>query len=262
MVLTSKTLYDPEPPRRQAGKLGALPGYVPNGLCDLTWYVAGALPKAPLKVAPPVPPRNADGTEWGMDGNDQYGDCGVAGVHHGDVAVDVDTKTSLTSLTSEQVVQYYLTYTGGEDNGVVLADFLAYVKKNGFFGHALAAYAPVSISDFATLQFAINAYGYAYTGIAVTDLMMQAFQEGQPWTAADVQNGSVEGGHCIPLVGYDSQNLYAVTWGGIQAIQYSAWHLMSTEAWACIWGEVPASGLDGHGVNLKALQGDLANLRR
>ena len=250
------------PPERRAGKLGALPGHVPNGLYDLTWYVAGALPKAPLKVAPPVPPANADGTAWGMDGNDTYGDCGVAGVNHGEMTVDVDTKTSLLPLTADQIVQYYMTYTGGQDNGVVLADFLAYVRSKGWFGRKLAAYAPVSISDFATLQFAINAYGYAYTGIAVTDLMMQAFQAGEPWTAATFQDGSVEGGHCIPLVGYDSENLYAVTWGGIQAIQYSAWHLMSSEAWACIWGEVPAAGLDGHGVNLKSLTADLNSLRK
>jgi hypothetical protein len=250
------------PQPRPAGKLGCLPGYVPNGLYDLTWYVAGALPKAPLSVKPPTPPANSDGTPWGMDGNDSYGDCGVAGNNHGEMCVDVDTKTSLLPLTSAQIVQYYLTYTGGQDNGVVLADFLAYVKKTGWFGRKLAAYAPVSITDYKTLQFAINAYGYAYTGIAVTDLMMNAFQEGQPWTAADFQNGSVEGGHCIPLVGYDSEYLYCVTWGGVQPIQYSAWHLMSSEAWACIWGEVPSTGLDGHGVNLAALQSDLANLRK
>jgi hypothetical protein len=258
VVLTSNTLNGPGQPRRQAGKFGRLPGYVPNGLRDLTWYVAGALPRPPLSVVPPVPSSSPDGTAWGMYGNDAYGDCGVAGVQHGDMAVDLAAKTALAKVTDDQVVQYYLKYTGGEDQGVVLADFLAYVKKAGWFGHKLAAYAPVAISDFATLRFAINAYGYSYAGIAVTDLMMQAFQEGQPWTAATFQDGNVEGGHCVPLVGYDSQNLYAVTWGGIQAIEYSAWHLMSSEAWACIWGEIPQSGL--HGVNLKALQADLGRL--
>jgi hypothetical protein len=241
-------------------KLGARPGYVPNGLCDLTWYVAGALPAAPLEVAPPTPAPAPDGTAWGMDGNDTYGDCGVAGVNHGEMAVDLLSGVAPLGLTDAQVSQYYLTYTGGEDNGVVLADFLAYVKKTGWFTRTLAAYAPVKVSDQQTLQFAINAYGYAYTGIQVTDQMMAAFQAGEPWTTATFQNGNVEGGHCIPLVGYDSQNLYAVTWGAIQPIQYSAWPLISTEAWACIWGEVPETGLDGHGVNLAALQADLAKL--
>jgi hypothetical protein len=242
-------------------KLGRKPGHVPNGLCDLTWYVAGALPLAPLEVKVPVLPASSDGTPWGMDGNDEYGDCGVAGLDHGELAVDAQSGVPLLGIIRPlRPVQYYLEYTGGEDDGVVLADFLAYVRKTGWYGRSLSAYAPVSVSDVKTLQFVINAYGYAYTGIAVTDLMMSAFQAGQPWTAADYQNGEVEGGHCIPLVGYDSQNLYAVTWGGVQAIQYSAWPLISSEAWACIWGEIPASGLDDHGVNLAALQGDLGKL--
>lgn len=239
-------------------KLGCLPGHVPNGLYDLTWYVAGPLPTAPLKVLVPTLP---EGVPWGMDGNDEYGDCGVAGNNHGEMCVDVDTKTSLLPLTSTQIVDYYMKYTGGQDNGVVLADFLAYVKKTGWFGRKLSAYAPVSITDYKTLQFSISAYGYAYTGIQVTDQMMNASQDGnKPWTAAMFQNGTVEGGHCVPLVGYDSENLYCVTWGAIQPIQYSAWHLMSSEAWACIWGEVPTTGLDGHGVNLAALTQDLHRL--
>ncbi len=238
-------------------KLGRLPGHVPNGLRDFTWYVAGALPTAPLSVHPPVPDQAADGTLWGVDGNDQYGDCGVAGIHHGDMTVDLICRRGKLQVTAEQIVQYYLKYTGGQDTGVVLADFLAYVRKTGFFIRKLDAYAPVSINDLATLRFAVSAYGYAYTGIQVTDLMMQAFQNGQPWTATDFQNGQVEGGHCIPLVGYDSQNLYAVTWGRIQAIQYSAWHLMAEEAWACIWDEMNTIA----GFNKAALVADLGKLK-
>jgi len=247
---------------RRAGKFGRLPGHIPNDIRDFTWYVAGALPAAPVKVAPPVPPSNADGTAWGMDGNDEYGDCGVAAMDHGDMTVDLGVRAKLLGLTPVQIVNYYLTYTGGEDNGVVLADFLSYVKRQGWFGRKLAGYAPVSVTDYKTLQFAINAYGYSYTGIAVTDLMQEAFQNGDPWTAATFADGNVEGGHCVPLVGYDSHYLYCVTWGAIQPIEYSAWHLMASEAWAVIWGEIPAGGLDGHGVNLKALEADINKLNR
>ena len=244
---------------RPVGKLGRLPGHVPNGLYDLTWYVAGALPNPPSEVEPPAPGKLGD---WGMYGNDTYGDCGVAGIGHGELAVADDTGTSQLGLSAAQVVNYYLTYTGGEDNGVVLADFLAYVRKNGWFGRQLAGYAPVAINDMNTLKFAINAYGFAYTGIEVTDLMMQAFQDSAPWTSSMVNQGNVEGGHCIPLVGYDETHLYCVTWGRVQAIMYPGWTAMSSEAWATIWGEVPASGLTGHGVNLAALQADLSKLSR
>lgn len=235
-------------------KLGRLPGHVPDGLRDLTWYAAGDLPAPP--TSRPVPPPG-DG-DWGMDGNDRYGDCGVAGLHHGDMCVESDTATPVVLVAGPDITSYYLTYTGGQDNGVVLADFLTYVEKTGWFGHSVSAFAPVKIADMATLQFTINAYGFAYTGIQVTDLMMQASQAGQPWTADTFADGTVEGGHCIPLVGYDSQNLYCVTWGKVQAIQYSAWHLLAQEAWAVLMGEVTARG--NHGINLSALQADISRL--
>src|ERR1700722_9602299 len=183
MVLTTKTLYEPEP-QRVVGKYGRKPGHVPNGLRDLT-------------------------------------------------------------------------YTGGQDDGVVLADFLKYVKKNDFFSRSLRAYAPVSVSDFATLQFTINAYASAYTGIVVTEAMEQAFGAGQPWTSATA-GGQIMGGHCIPLVGYDSQFLYAVTWGQLQKIEYSAWHLIAQEAWTMIFGEVGSQGI--REINLEALEADITKL--
>ena len=236
-------------------KLGRNPGHVPNGLRDLTWYVAGDLPAPPVR-RPVPPPGNGN---WGMDGNDVYGDCGVAGLHHGDMCVEYDTATPVVPITSDQITQYYLSYTGGQDNGVVLADFLGYVQKTGFFGHSVEAYAPVSISDMKTLQFATNAYGFCYTGIQVTDLMMNASNAGQPWTADTFANGTVEGGHCVPIIGYGTDNLYVATWGMMQAIEYSAWHLIAEEAWAVLMSEVTAKG--NHGINLAALKADISKLK-
>jgi hypothetical protein len=236
-----------------------LPGYIPVGLKDLTFYVAGALPKAPPKVVVPVPAAAPDGTPWGMDGNDSKGDCGVAGLEHGFKAVDAVLNYPEQAPSDQDVVNYYLTYTGGQDTGVVLADFLAYVQKTGFFGHKVEAYAPVGVHDIPTLQFAVDAFDFSYTGITVTDAMMTAFQNGQPWTLDDTDS-PVDGGHCVPLVGYDSAYLYCVTWGQIQPIAYSAWHYISSEAWAVVTGEFTVENSDGRGINLAALKADLPQL--
>jgi hypothetical protein len=236
-------------------KFGCLPGKIPVGLRDLTYYVAGDLPAAPAQVTVPAV------VSWGMDGNDQYGDCGVAGINHYFMADASITSTAEVFPDAQQVVDYYLTYTGGQDAGVVLSDFLAYVRRNGFCGHTVAAYAPVGVHDIPVLQFAVDAYGAAYTGITVTDAMMGAVQgeTWQPWTQLMTQ-GSVAGGHCIPVVGYDDQFLYAVTWGQVQKITYPAWHAMSTEAWAVLSGELAAG--DGRGINVTVLQADLDDLAR
>lgn len=238
---------------RTAGKYGRLPAKFPGALRDLTYYVAGSLPAAPAEVAVPNFPN------WGILGNQDYGDCGVAGLQHGLEAAATDTGESEKWASEKQVVDYYMKYTGGQDSGVVLSDFLAYARKNGFLGHKVNAYAPVAVHDVPTLQFAINAYDFCYTGITVTQAMEDAFGKGQPWTTTTAK-GEVLGGHCVPAIGYDETGLTVVTWGEPQVITWSAWHRISSEAWAIVSGEVASKGADGHGINLAALQADLSQL--
>jgi hypothetical protein len=236
-------------------KFGRLPGQVPIGLHDLTHYAAGRLPRPPAKVAVPAV------ADWDMDGNDQWGDCGVAAVNHGFMAAAADTRERETFPTADDVVSYYFDYTGGDDSGVVLSDFLAYVRQTGFYGHTVSAYAPVSIQNVPVLQFVIDAYDFAYVGINVTQAMMDAAQGDPPWTwTADDVAGDTIGGHCIILAGYDSSWLYGITWGAVVRIAYPAWHLMADEAWAIIGGELEHAKTDGHGISLAALTADLSKV--
>jgi len=239
-------------------RFGCLPGHIPVGLHFLPWYHSGSLPMAPASVAVPD-------VTWGMLGNDTRGDCGVAGLEHGFMADAADTGESESFPDEQQAVSYYLSYTGGQDSGVVLADYLAHVKDNGYYGKTVSAYAPVAVQDINTLHYAVNEFDFAYAGITVYEGMMAAVQENPDgpweWTLDDV-TGGVEGGHCLVLVGYDSQWLYAVTWGSVVKIAYPAWSRIGTEVWAVITGELVTKGDDGHGISLDALQADLSNLAR
>ena len=238
---------------REAGKFGLLPGKRPVGLKDLTWYVAGALPKPPIKVDVP-----AFG-DWGMLSNDRLGCCGVAGLQHGFETDATITHERETWPSAEHCADFYLNYTHGQDSGVVLSDFLNYVRSNPYYDHTVEAFAPVAIQDIPTLQTAINMFGFAYAGIEVTAGMQQAFGQHQAWSTTQL-NEPVIGGHCVPLVGYDNTFLYCITWGGVQAITYSAWHQIATESWAIISGEFVARHGDGRGVNIDALRADLNRL--
>lgn len=238
---------------RPFGKLGCLPGKIPVGLRDLTYYVAGDLPKAPPSVAVPHV------AHWQMLGNDQYGDCGVAGLEHGFMTDAAITLEKENFADAKRTIAYYLHYTNGQDAGVVLADYLNYVRGHGFYDQRVSAYAPVAVHDIPTLQTSIYMYGFAYTGIVVTREMQMAFQAHEPWTA-ETCAGQVIGGHCVPLVGYDDQFLYLVTWGGVQKITYPAWHAISTEAWAIVTSEFEKAHGDGRGLSITALRHDLDKL--
>ncbi len=235
-------------------RFGRLPAVIPAGLRDLTFYAAGHLPKPPAMVTVPSV------ADWGMLSNDTLGDCGVASLQHGLEAAATDVGVTEAFPSGEQCAAYYLAYTGGQDTGVVLSDFLSHVRADGYYGHTVQAYAPVSVRDISTLQFATWAYDFTYTGIRVSQAMLDAFDAGQPWTLETALDTPV-GGHAIPIVGYDSAWLYVVTWGKIQQVAYSAWHHVAEEAWALIVGEETAAGTDGHGLNLAALQADLGRLR-
>jgi hypothetical protein len=238
---------------RIAGLLGRLPALIPESLHEIEHYFAGSLPQAPASVAVPSVPV------WGMGGNDTYGDCGVIGLGHGFMAAAGDTAQTETFPDDAQDVSYYLAYTGGEDDGVVLSAYLGYVRANGFYGHTVGAYVPVNAKNLSHIRFSVWAYDFCYSGISVTAEMMTAFSAGEPWTLTEAQ-GTPVGGHCVPVVGYDSQYLYVVTWGAIQPVAWSAWDVMTSEAWAVLTGELTAAGTDGHGLNLAALQADLARL--
>ena len=238
---------------RVPGRLGRLPALIPAGLRDLTSYAAGPLPQAPASMPAPAV------ADWGVLGNDTYGNCGVCGIEHGLMAAAADTGEAEQFPAAQDCVSYYLAYDGGQDNGVVLSQFLAYVRANGYYGHAVQAYAPVAVQDVPTLKFATWAYDFAYLGIRVTQAMMDAFTAGQPWTAATAQ-GDTLGGHCVPAVGYDDQYLTVVTWGKLQQVAWPAWHAIGEEAWALICGEQAAAKSDGHGLSLAALQADLSRL--
>jgi len=246
-------------------KLGRLPGQIPAGLRDLTHYAAGPLPKAPASVAAPAV------ADWGLDGNgpdpsctvapEGVGDCGVAGLNHYFMSAAADTGEGESFPDANQVVDYYMQYTGGQDSGVVLSQFLAHARQNGFLGHTVTAYAPVAVHDVPTLAFAIDAYDAAYVGITVSQGMMDAAGGEGPWTwTLESLQGPELGGHCIILCGYDSAWLYGITWGQVVRIAYPAWHQMGDEAWALICGEEASAKADGHGISLVALQADLGKL--
>jgi len=238
---------------RVVGKLGKLAPARPQGLHMLAFYQPSPLPKAPDRVDPPQ-------AEWGMLGNDRYGDCTFAGIAHARMAGATTLSLSETLPTEQEVIDAYLAYTNGQDTGAVEADLLKYWQNNKIFGSILAAFAPTDHADFDELRSVIAAYGLVYIGVQLPNTYQNQFINNEPWdltgTPADNQ---IEGGHCIILVGYDVDYAYAVTWGKIQKITWRWLQSYMEESWALITPEIVLAGHSGS-LRLEELMTDIGRL--
>jgi hypothetical protein len=238
-------------------KLGALPPVRPHVFSDLAAYAVGKLPTPPKEVAVPVV------AQWGMDANDQYGCCAVAGGAHAINAWDVEVSENDAIPDADAVVAQYKALTGcvtagdAHDTGLVLSDVLKLWQTVGLFsGNKIAAYAPVNHKVILDIHQAIAAYGAAYVGVALPESAEQQFAAGEPWT---LEGDQPIGGHCILLVGYDPQWLYAVTWGAVVKISWAWWAYYATEAWAVIPQEFVEAG-KGPRLDLDSLKADINTL--
>ena len=248
--------------RRHAGKLGRKLGVSEIGSqFKLTDYLVDPLPlhNEPVDFTSGV-------TQWGMLGNDSLGDCGFAGKVHLDMAnawtakeqpVGNITDTSVWP-TAAQVSAAYLAYDNGQDEGVDLGQVLLYWLTN-----PLANLAP--IGGFAQVQCHGNEYesamaifGGLYTGIAVSQEMMDEFEEGHPWTSTATD---WIGGHCVPHLARNAQWGRAITWGADQLFSWANWKACAQEAYVVFTPEqMEAPGGVFNGVNVSQLKADITAL--
>lgn len=237
---------------RTIGKLGKLAPVIPSGLNMLASYLTSPLPDAPETVAVP------NVANWDMLGNDKYGDCTFAGMVHAFMATASEESEAESFPDTGQTVTAYLIYTNGQDAGAVESDLLQAWKSKSILNRQLLGYAPVPVSNLDEIKQVIHTFGVCYIGIKVPAACETQFQQHQPWSITNTPaDDQILGGHCIILVGYDSQYFYAVTWGTVQQVEYNWLTQYMDEAWAIITPEV-SQGYNG--LNLAQLQQDIEAL--
>lgn len=228
-------------------KLGKLPATRLAGVGLLGDYVTGKLPSPPPTVSVPK-------TSYPIDGNDQYGDCTIAGVAHLIGAWNVEVGETDTVPDAPTVIATYEQLTGGADTGLNENNVLSYWRSKGLFGEQIAAYAPVDRKDLVGLHQAIAFYGGAYLGIACPESAQEQFQAKQPWTY--VPSSPIEGGHCIVALGYTATAVLCATWGGIAEVTYPFLAHYLDEVWAIISHQFVKAGR-GPDLDLHTLEADL-----
>ena len=227
-----------------------------------------SIPRVKLSLLPGAtltPPASANwssavpGSSWGMLGNDQVGDCVAAAAFHSQQMWEYDAQNVTTGFTTAQVLTMYSAISGytpsnpNSDVGATLISGLQYWTKVGVNGYKLAAYAQIDGTNTALLRNCIALFGVVYAGLNVPASAMSQFDAGQPW--AVVARSPIDGGHCVPLVGYDSATYTCVTWAKTQPMT-AAFHTRYFDEW---WVPISADWESKTGLTPSGLDGATAN---
>ena len=213
------------------------------GLSYLQHYGV-TLPAAPAKWEGPPD----EGFNYGMLGNDSYGDCGPCGIVHGFDAVAILEGLPPFKPAAQDVVDAYLAFTGGQDTGVVLSDLLQKCYVAGFMGQHLLGYAPIN-GGVAQVCQALPLFGFVYSGFQMPAVAQQQFGAGQPFDLTGTsEDDNIEGGHCMVPVAFDAsaQTVDVLTWGRRQTVTFRWYERYNDENWAPVTRMVRTrGGLDG-----------------
>lgn len=248
-------------------KLGRNPS--PAGAVKLRFsdYVdtAAVLPKVPVSFGhyASVP------KDWGMLGNDQYGDCVFAGAAHEHLLWETANKRSV-AFTNSDVLGDYSAVTGfnpndpNTDQGTDMATAAGYRLHTGILGsdggrHKIGAYLALEPGNLNELVTAAYLFGAVGIGITVTQLNMDQFNQNKPWTYRS--GGQSLGGHYVPVVGRKGNTLFAVSWGRVQTMSWAFFTKQSDETIAYISQDYLTADKSPEGFNGAALLSDLTAIK-
>lgn len=213
-------------------------------------------------------------SNWGMLGNDDYGDCVLAGSDHetmlinnlaqGDkVGYEAVKFTAENALDDYGAITGFNPKTGAGDNGTEPRDAFKYRQKTGLIDargsrHKIAAYVSIPVTNIKDVLEAVFIFDAVGIGIEFPGSAMEQFNSGQPWDV--VEGAQIEGGHYIPIVGRPAAEQYAIiTWGKRQLMTEAFYQKYTQEAWGFITEESlnVKTKENWGGFNWAALQADL-----
>lgn len=220
----------------------------------------------------PTPPTKIDHEHavinWQMLGNDQYGDCVWAGAGHETMMWSKDGGKPV-NVTATDALADYSAVTGfnpndpNTDQGTDMSVAASYRRKTGVVDasnqrHKVAAYLSITPGNREELKQAVYLFENVGIGIQFPASAMDQFNKHEAWTV--VKGSSIEGGHYIPALGYDSKYVYVITWGAVQKMSWAFFSKYCDEAITYLSPDMLANGKSVEGFNSAQLTTDLAAL--
>jgi hypothetical protein len=225
-----------------------------------------------LPAVPASAKWSANISAWEMMLNDTLGDCTIAAPGHIIMSWTNSNGKLFTPTNAEILAAYekFCGYVNGEpstDRGGNMLHVQRMWRKYGIGGHKIGAFLEAHVQDFEAVKGGVAFYGATNIG-----LQLPASAQAQSQTSSeiwDVTNPALTGnaapgswgGHDVPIIDYDSEYAYVVTWGGLKRMTWRFFDAYSDEAYVDLssdWvtGAKPAPS----GLNLTALQNALASL--
>lgn len=197
-----------------------------------------------LRATAPTLPTSYDfdiahpGIPTPMFGNDDYGDCVIAGRAHQTLRFEDIEQGSVLMITDKEVLKEYFKETGGPDTGLVVLDSLNKWRQKGWkvgkHNYKIQAFAEVDFGKNDEIRQAIFADVGVALGVQLPNSAKAQIQTGQPWdvtTGSDSAPGSW-GGHYVYVPGYTPSGPVCVTWGRKQQMTWAWLHKYCDEAYA------------------------------
>lgn len=214
-----------------------------------------------VEVTLPPKPKSPFGygnlySDWGMLGNDQYGDCVLAGADHEVMLWNKVSKHGDVPFTAENALADYSAITGfnpndpNSDQGTVVRDALNYRRTTGMVDangkrHKIDAFVSIDAKDFDLLIRCIWTFGVVGIGFEVPHSIWNQFDNGQVWDVV-ANDGGIDGGHYVPMVGSPAADQVTfVTWGKRTVMTKAFYEKYNDEAWVPLTKEslLPASNV-------------------
>lgn len=202
--------------------------------------------------------------DWGMFLNDQLGDCVCADTAHSLMLRTANTSSIVIPTDNDVLALYeavgsYVPGDSSTDNGCVCVDMCQYLENSGFLGHKSDATGVVDPQNLDHIRWTIQLFGACRIGLNLPQSAMDQFNSGQAW---DVVGSTTDlGGHDVPLVGYDGQFFYCVTWGRLQNLTPAFLSKYSEEAHSELFFDwIQAQGNSPSGFDLSDLATKLSEL--
>ena len=177
-----------------------------KSLLRLSYYLQG------LAAAPATFDPTAKAGKLLMHLNDSLGDCVVVALANFiQLATGCDMGKAVV-IADSIIKKLYLKLSPGDD-GLVIRDFLDYMRKTGMGGHKILAHVDVALTDLEAMRQACYRLNGFNVGVSIYSVDMDDFSAGKGWgTVSHRSKGSLEGGHSMWVGGYVADKKYKLVW--------------------------------------------------